>query len=293
MHTVDTSSINPRLQRVLDRITSALDDGQAPPELEVLAREAHFSPFHFHRLWRALTGEPIGGTVVRLRLRRALGLLSQPGASITDVALAVGLESSQSFARLVRQHLDTTPGALRDDAAARDKAARRLERPLRATAAAPSLAVSVVSVAPFDAVLVSATGDNEALAEAYGALFAWAAEAGLVESITGLWGIDHDDRRDVPAEQCRAEAILAFPVGTGLAPVAGLRVGREAGGRYARVRVVGPYDRLEPALDGLLADWWPTSGETLAERPILFQYLDDPETTPAEVLRTDIHLPLA
>ncbi len=293
MDTPETSPINPRLQRVLDRISAALAHGDAPPELDALAREAHFSPFHFHRLWRALTGEPIGATVARLRLRRALGLLAQPGASITDVALAVGFESPQSFARLVRQHLDTTPGALRDDAVAREEATRRLERPLRATAAKPPLAVSVVSVAPFDAVLVSATGDNEALAEAYGALFAWAAETRLVESITGLWGIEHDDRRDVPAEQCRAEAILAFPAGTALSLPEGLRHGHEAGGRYARIRVVGPYDRLEPALDGLLAEWWPTSGHVLAERPILFQYLDDPETTPADTLRTDIHLPLA
>lgn len=293
MDTAATSPINPRLQRVLDRITAALAQGEAPPELEALAHAAHFSPFHFHRLWRALTGEPIGSTVARLRLRRALGLLSQPGASVTDVALAVGFESSQSFARLVRQHLDTTPGALRDDAAVREEAERRLARPLRAPVSSPRLAVNVVSLTPFDAVLVSATGDNETLAEAYGALFAWAAEAGLVESITGLWSIEHDDRRDVPPEQCRAEAIIAFPVGTPLAPPHDLRRAQEAGGRYARVRVVGPYDRLEPALDALLADWWPTSGHALAERPILFHYLDDPETTPAEVLRTDIHLPLA
>ena len=293
MDTTDTSPINPRLQRGLDRITAALAHGEAPPELDALAREAHFSPFHFHRLWRALTGEPIGATVARLRLRRALGLLAQPGVRITDVALAVGFESSQSFARLVRQHLDTTPGALRDDAGARDVAARELERPLRAAASNPPLAVSVVSVAPFDAVLVSATGDNEALVEGYGALFAWAAEAGRGESIIGLWGIEHDDRRDVPGEACLAEATIALPPGTPLAPASGLRAGMEAGGRYARVRVVGPYDRLEPALDGLLADWWPTSGHVLGERPILFQYLDDPETTPADILRTDIHLPLA
>jgi AraC family transcriptional regulator len=289
----ETSSINPRLQRVLDLITAALAQGEPPPELETLAREAHFSRFHFHRLWRALTGEPIGATVARLRLRRALALLAEPEARVTDVALAVGFESSQSFARLVRQHLDTTPGALRDDVGAREEAERRLHRPLRAASSSATLAVSVVSMAPFDAVLVSVTGDNEALAEAYGALFAWAAEAGLVEAITGLWGIEHDDRRDVPSAACRAEAIIAFPSGTPLSPHPGLRCGKEPGGRYAVVRVTGPYERLEPALDGLLADWWPTSGFALAEQPVLFHYLDDPETTPTELLRTEIHLPLA
>lgn len=293
MRTPDTASLNLRLQRVLDGITGALDRGEAPPELEHLAREAHFSPFHFHRLWRALTGEPIGATVARLRLRRALVLLSTPGASVTEVALAVGFESSQSFARLVRQHLDTTPGALRDDARARRDAEQRLARPLRLSAAMPRIEVSVVSLRPFDAVLVLATGDNEALAEAYGALFAWAADAGVVEGITGLWGIEYDDRRDVPSDRCRADAIIAFAAGTALSPPDGFRHGQEQGGRYARVRVVGPYDRLEPAVDALLADWWPASGHALGERPILFQYLDDPETTPSEVLRTDIHLPLA
>lgn len=281
-----------RLQSVLDRLARALENGEALPDLEQLAAIAHFSPFHFHRIWRSLTGETIGGTVLRLRLRLAIGMLANPQATVTDVAHAVGFGSSQAFAKVTRQHLDTTPGALLADADLRAAATERLNLSMAPKSESAPGAVEVMSLSPFRALLLPVTGDNEAMAAAFGALFGWAAAADCVESIIGLWSIEHDDRRDVPAAECRADAMvqleadIAQPLGAGMEWVV------QDGGRYARLRVTGSYELLEPAVDRLLRDWLPESGESLAERPILFQYLDDPETTPEALLRTDIHLPL-
>ena len=44
--------------------------------LEDVARVACFSPFHFHRIFRALVGETLGAFIKRVRLERAVYLLS-------------------------------------------------------------------------------------------------------------------------------------------------------------------------------------------------------------------------
>ena len=57
-----------RMNRVLDHIQSHLAD---PLDLQRLAAVACFSPFHFHRLFRAWMGETLQAFVQRLRLERA------------------------------------------------------------------------------------------------------------------------------------------------------------------------------------------------------------------------------
>ena len=44
-----------RINRVVDYIDAHLDEEHS---LENLSQVAHFSPFHFHRIFRVLTGKP-------------------------------------------------------------------------------------------------------------------------------------------------------------------------------------------------------------------------------------------
>ena len=78
--------------------------------LEEIATAASFSMFHFHRIFKAVTGETVAGFTRRLRLELAANrLLSQQGDDITTVAMACGFSSSQNFAKAFRAHFGTTP----------------------------------------------------------------------------------------------------------------------------------------------------------------------------------------
>ena len=67
-----------RLNRVAEHIWAHLD---APLDLAQLAEVACLSPFHFHRIYRAMIGETVAETVSRLRLQRAsMELARGPGA---------------------------------------------------------------------------------------------------------------------------------------------------------------------------------------------------------------------
>lgn len=282
-----------RIQRAVALIEQALAQGEEPPELNRLAAAAAFSPFHFHRVYRAMTGETTGQTVARLRLLQGLRLLANDQRTVTDAALAVGYQTPQAFTRAMRQGLGGTPTELRAEP-------ERLWREIDRLAQPPApedghtapLRVEVVSVEPFQVATLRVTGAYPEQNQGYGRLFGWAAENGLLDSLRGLYGVPVDDRRDVPPQACAFDCMLALgaPFANDLG--AGIRVQVLGGGRYARVRLVGAFDGLEALTDALLARWWPASGESLRDAPLFHEYLDDPDETPEALLRTDIYLPL-
>lgn len=96
-----------RINRAIDYIVQNLD---RPLRLESVARVASFSPFHFHRIFRLLLGETLNAFVRRLRLERALGMLShQPRRSLTEIALACGFATSSNFSRAFKERYGVPP----------------------------------------------------------------------------------------------------------------------------------------------------------------------------------------
>jgi AraC family transcriptional regulator len=64
---------------------------------------AAFSPFHFHRVFFALTGEAPFAYIHRQRIEKAAGVLAaSAAASVLEVALDHGFSSAATFARAFR-----------------------------------------------------------------------------------------------------------------------------------------------------------------------------------------------
>ena len=100
-----------RINRVVDYIEANLDEEHS---LEKLARVAFFSPFHFHRIFRALTGETINNYVKRIRLQNAGSmLLSDHRRPVTEIATLCGFNSTAVFCRAFRDHFGRSTGEFR------------------------------------------------------------------------------------------------------------------------------------------------------------------------------------
>jgi AraC family transcriptional regulator len=96
-----------RVNRAIDHIVRNLAE---PLRLEEVSAAAGFSPFHFHRVFKSLLGETLNQFVKRLRLERALYLMSHAAnRSLTDVALACGFSSSSDFSRSFKQCYGAAP----------------------------------------------------------------------------------------------------------------------------------------------------------------------------------------
>jgi AraC family transcriptional regulator len=80
---------------------------------EPLAREAHYSRFHAHRVFQHATGETPGEFRRRLLLEKAAYQLSRMDKSITDIAFDMGFEALESFTRAFRKAFKISPSHFR------------------------------------------------------------------------------------------------------------------------------------------------------------------------------------
>ena len=88
---------DPQQQKV-EKVAAAcrLLEQETPMTLEALARQAALSPFHFHRLFKSVTGMTPKAWQQAWRARRLREALGQ-GAKITDAALSAGFPDSSSY----------------------------------------------------------------------------------------------------------------------------------------------------------------------------------------------------
>ena len=75
-----------------------------PLNLKDVAEKAFLSPYHFHRIFKAVTHETLADYLRRLKLEYAAQQLFYNEQSITEIALTLGFSSSQSFAKAFRQY---------------------------------------------------------------------------------------------------------------------------------------------------------------------------------------------
>ncbi len=100
-----------RINRVIDYVDAHIDENCS---LQTLAEVACFSPYHFHRIFKALSGETLHQFTQRLRVEKAATqLINWPERSITDIALHCGFSSSAAFARSFKKTFHTSPSQWR------------------------------------------------------------------------------------------------------------------------------------------------------------------------------------
>ncbi len=100
-----------RINRVVDYIDANLDEEHS---LEKLSQVAYFSPFHFHRIFKALTGETINHYVKRIRLQKAGSMLvTDFERPVAEIAALCGFNSTAVFCRAFRSHFGTSTGMFR------------------------------------------------------------------------------------------------------------------------------------------------------------------------------------
>ncbi len=302
------SEYTARMHRVLEHIDAHLDQ---PLELSELARVAHFSPFHFHRLFSAWMGETLGDYLRRRRLElAAMRLAAQPRLPILNVALAVGFGSSEAFTRAFKTRFGSAPSRWRQIEARRrqrndsgridtgrapvasdrnpdqvvskpDQAAGGVDVHHRVSNRPHPEALMKVRILdrhPVQVAYLRHVGPyGQPLSTFWQTIVApWLATHDLLAQ--PRYGISHGDPGITAPDKCRYDACVEVPahfVATGAALMTTI-----PGGQYAVTHFRGTAGQIGDTWSALLRDWLPSSGMQLDARPCFEYYPTDSEFDP-------------
>jgi AraC family transcriptional regulator len=293
-----------RMHRVTAYIDQHLDQFL---DLETLAAVAHFSPFHFHRLFSALMGETLGGYLRRRRCEvAATRLLVQPRLSVLQIALGVGFGSAEAFTHAFGARFGCSPTTWRlkqaaervaignpdqmnskPDQVQQDKA---MNNGVPAATETP-MKVQVIERKPAQIAYLRHVGPYGQPVGTFWQtqVYPWMVANGLIGQ--PRYGISHDDPRVTAPEQCRYDAGCEIPAGV-LARGDAHRT-TIPGGQYAALSFKGVVADFEPAWNALLRDWLPCSGLQLDSRPMFEYYPTDSSYDPATgVLECQLCVPV-
>ena len=198
--------------------------------LEILAERVGFSPYHFHRIFREVIGEPVKEYIRRLRIDRAAYRLKISQEPIVRIALDAGFQTHESFTRAFQRQFGIPPGEFRRNFLQASRARKKQLQPrymtelplngepgslshpeassqVRLEHVRPIIVAFVRHVGPYDRLL----DPGSPMSLLWEELFDWGNAHRLINADSLLIGIPQDDPSITPPEKQRFDVCVQIP----------------------------------------------------------------------------------
>lgn len=297
-----------RINRTFDYIEQNLDTSLTIGEL---ATVAHFSKFHFGRIFHAFVGETPYQFVTRLRVEKAAMLImTVPALSLQEVALRCGFSDISVFSRCFKQHYKVAPSVFRKDHRSNSNNRQVYSNFQQEPGSLPSYLCNdlkntkrltrmeivkdiTVKFLPEKTVayirnMGPYNGDRELYQQHRERLFLWAGAQGLLESPTFQYLILYHDNPEVAlTNNLRMSLCIAVPADTKV----GGEIGKMlvAGGKYVVCRFEMEPKDFPCAWEWLYGEWLPNSGYQPDDKPYFETYPQEPK---GELFLVDFCVPV-
>jgi len=308
------SEYKSRINRVIDYIEGNLDSDLT---LRKLSEIANFSPYHFHRIFSSIIGEPLNKFISRIRIEKAATLLHENiNKPITDIAFELGYSSSASFSRSFKDYFEITPSEWRERKLSSNSKNRisnsniqqtksklwkdygenfkyfctvkltdsqqnkwvlEMEKPTKLTANVEVKEMPATTVAYIRHIGPYA-GDETLFGRLFGALSRWAGPRNLFSEDTQFITIYHDNPDLTDQDKLRISVCITVPADT--------KVEGEIGkmeipaGKYGFAKFEIMADQYAQAWQAVYGGWFPESGYQPDDRPCFEIYHNDPSQHP-------------
>lgn len=113
-----------RMNRVFEFIDNNL---AADLSLQTIAEIAYFSPFHFHRVFKFITGETLNEYVTRQRIEKSALDLLHKSITVTEIAHKYGFGDISSYSRTFKRYFGASPTEFKKQNPNRHSKIRQLE----------------------------------------------------------------------------------------------------------------------------------------------------------------------
>ncbi len=310
-----------RINRVLDYIDANIDKELT---LEKLAEVAHFSRFHFHRIFSSMIGETLNHFIQRIRIEKAAcQLIINRNKPITEIAFDCGFSGSAAFARAFRDVFNMSASDWRKKYQSDKSKIRKIESNIgqqfgniRKEIAGSSMYITCdtktqkwrirmenkieanVEVKEMPDIYVAYIRhigpykcDSQLFESLINRLFKWAGPRNLLNFPgTKVISVYHDDPRITDESKLRLSVCISVKEETEVDGEIGKM--KIPGGKYAVARFELANNEYEDAWKAVYGGWLPESGYQPADSFPYELYLNDPKEHPEGKCIVEIHIPV-
>ncbi|MDR2953932.1 MAG: AraC family transcriptional regulator [Prevotella sp.] len=272
-----------RINIVVEHIGNNLD---REIDLNELADISGFSVFHFHRIFKAMIGEPVGAFVVRMRVETAARLLRYTPLPVQDIAYSVGYNVPSSLAKVFKQFYNISPTEYRNNKS------YTIMKPLQINPDVKLKEPKIIESETKRVIYIRLQGNYQTIdyCGAYNKLWSFVKENKLFTA-----GIEHlttsyDDPKVTDIDKLRTDVCLV--IHKDVKPSGEIGIREIPGGKFVVFTYIGPYSDLYTVFDTIYRNWLPDSGYQLRRENGFEKYLNNPDNTLSEKLKTEIYIPI-
>ena len=255
-------------------------------DLNRLAEKANFSPFHFHRIMKAFLGESLGAFIVRLRVETAARLLRYSELSIQDIAYQTGYDVPSSLSKSFKLFYGISPIEFRNNKNHTIMRASLLNEDLHIK----KPKVQVLEVKQVIYIQVQGKYSDIDFCASWTRLWQFVKENKLFSAGIEHICVYHDDPKVTEAEKLRTDICLVLPEKA--QPQGEIGVKEISGGKYAVFLYQGSYENLGSVYDTIYGKWLLESDYKLRDARGFEKYLNHPDRTSPDKLKTEIYIPI-
>jgi AraC family transcriptional regulator len=209
-----------RINRVFEFIDKNLESDLS---LNIVSEIAFFSPFHFHRVFKFMTGETLNGYVTRRKIEKSASDLLHKKITATEIAHKYGFSDNSSYSRAFKKYFGISPTEFKKQNPNRHSKIRQLKSKNGQEYPDYEKYICVINnlknwikmnakieikeMPKIDLAYVSSIGPHN-LENAYGTLMQWATPKGLMNDQTKMITIYHDSFKVTEASNVRMSASI-------------------------------------------------------------------------------------
>ncbi len=264
-----------RVHRVMDHIRRNLGDDLSLP---ALAKIAHFSPYHFHRIFKGVAHETLAAFTRRARLERAVYLMrGSPNRELSSIAMEVGFGAPADLSRLFRRYYGCAPSQW--DRHSRLDGQVDLAREAREQAMsepAPEVRIVEHAACRLAYVRVRDPWQGPHLADGYRRLVTWLEGEGIDWRCSQLVGMSWDNDLATPLDQLTYDLGLTLEAEPTPTPTDGFGIRQLPSVRAVQIHCTSLRETAM-AWEYLYRRWLPQSPDEPEDVPALKRFRVVPE----------------
>ena len=286
-----TDTKNSYLESINKAIAFIESNSTTDIQLKDIATQAALSQYHFHRVFKSLTGDTTKDFLTRLRLEKAALKLKHSQNDIGQIAFDCGYENHETFTRAFKDYFGLTPLEYRNSIAELTTNKQNEYGKANIDLNALNVQGPVIKTIPdLHLAYIRHTGSYDKVGSSFQKLMFWAATHLVLKLKPVTIGIVHDNP-DLTSEQyTRFDACVLLS--KEIKPSGEIGYKKIEGGKFAVFTYKGAYEGFYPVYDYIYNVCLFDNKFDLADKPALEWYIKSPPFYKPENFVTDFYVPI-